>query len=128
MVRNCISCEQCVTEGASAPVMHWPLAHVSAAFFCEKAVCNRRKTSAAGNLKSGVMAKTELKIDAANLALRTASIVGVVYGIGFLLIPHSIFQLSEDPGAPTNSDGCAGPEGLFLVSRSALSFDWGGRA
>ena len=49
------------------------------------------------------MAKTELKIDVANLALRTAAIVGVVYGIGFLLIPHSIFQLSEDPGAPTNS-------------------------
>ena len=48
------------------------------------------------------MAKTELKIDVANLALRTAAIVGVVYGIGFLLIPHSIFQLSEDPGAPTN--------------------------
>jgi hypothetical protein len=49
------------------------------------------------------MAKTELKIDAANLALRAAAIVGVIYGIGFLLMPHSIFQLSEDPGAPANS-------------------------
>ena len=48
------------------------------------------------------MAKIELKIDAANLALRVAAIVGVIYGIGFLLMPHSIFQLSEDPGAPTN--------------------------
>ena len=36
------------------------------------------------------MAKTELKTDAANLALRAAAIVGVMYGIGFLLMPHSI--------------------------------------
>ena len=49
------------------------------------------------------MAKTELKTDAATLALRAAAIVGVLYVIGFLLMPYSIFQLSEDPGAPTNS-------------------------
>ena len=49
------------------------------------------------------MAKTELKTDAANLALRAAAIVGVIYGIGFLLMPYSMFQLSGDPGAPTNS-------------------------
>jgi len=48
------------------------------------------------------MAKTELKIDAANLALRLAAIVGVVYGLGFLLIPEFLFQLSGDPGVPTN--------------------------
>src|SRR4026207_353466 len=48
------------------------------------------------------MAKIELKIDAANLALRVAAIVGGCGGSGFLLRPHSIFQLSEDPGAPTN--------------------------
>jgi hypothetical protein len=29
--------------------------------------------------------------------------VGVIYGIGFLLMPYSMFQLSGDPGAPTNS-------------------------
>jgi hypothetical protein len=49
------------------------------------------------------MAKTELKIDAANMALRAAAIVGVIYGIGFLLMPYSMFQLSGDPGVPTNS-------------------------
>ena len=49
------------------------------------------------------MAKTELKTDAANLALRAAAIVGVVYGFGFLLMPYSMFQLSGDPGAPTNA-------------------------
>src|SRR5262249_25771160 len=48
------------------------------------------------------MAKTELKTDPATLALRAAAIVGVLYGIGFLLMPSSILQLSEDPGAPTN--------------------------
>lgn len=49
------------------------------------------------------MAKTELKSDTANLALRAAAIVGVMYGIGFLLMPYSMFQLSGDPGAPTNA-------------------------
>ncbi len=48
------------------------------------------------------MAKTELKIDAANLALRLAAIMGVVYGLGFLLIPEFLSQLSGDPGVPTN--------------------------
>ena len=48
------------------------------------------------------MAKTEFKTDAANLALRAAAIVGVLYGIGFLLMPDSMFQLSGDPGVPTN--------------------------
>ena len=41
------------------------------------------------------MAKTELKIDAANLALRTAAIVGVVYGIGFLLMREFLRSLNE---------------------------------
>jgi len=49
------------------------------------------------------MAKIEFKNDAASLALRAAAIVGVVYGMGFLLMPYSMFQLSGDPGAPTNS-------------------------
>jgi hypothetical protein len=49
------------------------------------------------------MAKTELKIDPANWALRAAAIVGVIYGMGFLLMPYSMFQLSGDPGVPTNS-------------------------
>ena len=48
------------------------------------------------------MAK-QLNTDAANLALRAAAIVGVIYGIGFLLMPYFILQLSGDPGAPTNS-------------------------
>jgi hypothetical protein len=48
------------------------------------------------------MAKTELKTDAATFALRAAAIVGVMYGMGFLLMPHSMFQLSGDPGVPTN--------------------------
>jgi hypothetical protein len=50
-----------------------------------------------------LMAKTELKTDTANLALRAAAIVGVMYGIGFLLMPNAMFQLSGDPGVPTNS-------------------------
>jgi hypothetical protein len=49
------------------------------------------------------MAKTELKSDVANLALRAAAIAGVIYGIGFLLMPYFMLQLSGDPGAPTNS-------------------------
>ena len=48
------------------------------------------------------MAKTEFKTDAANLALKAAAIAGVMYGIGFLLMPYSMFQLSGDPGVPTN--------------------------
>jgi len=54
------------------------------------------------------MSKTELKTDGANLALRAAAIVGVVYGIGFLLMPYSMFQLSGDPGVPTNRMGTLG--------------------
>ena len=49
------------------------------------------------------MAKTELKTDAASLALRAVAIVGVIYGTGFLLMPYFMFQLSGDPGAPTNA-------------------------
>jgi ribose/xylose/arabinose/galactoside ABC-type transport system permease subunit len=48
------------------------------------------------------MAKIEPKTDAANLALRVAAILGVMYGFGFLLMPHALFQLSGDPGVPTN--------------------------
>jgi hypothetical protein len=49
------------------------------------------------------MAKTKLKIDVPNVALRAAAIVGVIYGIGFFLMPSTMLQLSGDPGAPTNS-------------------------
>lgn len=49
-----------------------------------------------------ILAKTEFKTDAANLALKAAAIAGVMYGIGFLLMPYSMFQLSGDPGVPTN--------------------------
>jgi hypothetical protein len=48
------------------------------------------------------MAKIEGNADAANLALRVAAIVGVIYGIGFLLVPHALIELSGDPGAPSN--------------------------
>ena len=48
------------------------------------------------------MAKTEPKTDAANVALRAAAIVGVMYGFGFLLMPYAMFQLSGDPGVPAN--------------------------
>ena len=48
------------------------------------------------------MAKIELKTDATSLALRAAAIVGVMYGIGFLLIPKTMLELSGDPGAPAN--------------------------
>src|SRR5262245_46132331 len=45
---------------------------------------------------------TELKVNGVNWALRAAAIVGVMYGIGFLLMPSAMFQLSGDPGVPTN--------------------------
>jgi len=45
---------------------------------------------------------TELKMNGVNWALRAAAIVGVMYGIGFLLMPSAMFQLSGDPGVPTN--------------------------
>ena len=38
------------------------------------------------------MAKTELKFDATILAMRLAAIVGVIYGLGFLLIPEYLFS------------------------------------
>jgi hypothetical protein len=49
------------------------------------------------------MAKLELKTDRPSLVLRAAAILGVMYGMGFLLIPHAMFQLSGDPGAPANA-------------------------
>jgi hypothetical protein len=49
------------------------------------------------------MAKFELKTDRPSLVLRAAAILGVMYGMGFLLIPHAMFQLSGDPGAPGNA-------------------------
>ena len=49
-----------------------------------------------------VMAKTELKTEATNVALRAAAIVGVMYGFGFLLMPYAMFQLSGDLGVPAN--------------------------
>ena len=52
-------------------------------------------------LKVRVMT-TELKMNGGNWALRAAAIVGVMYGIGFLLMPSAMFQLSGDPGVPTN--------------------------
>ena len=48
------------------------------------------------------MAKIEFKTDVANVALRAAAIVGVMYGVGFLLMPFALFQLSGDPGVPAN--------------------------
>jgi hypothetical protein len=48
------------------------------------------------------MAETEPKANATNWALRAAAIAGVLYGFGFLLMPDAIFQLSGDPGAPSN--------------------------
>jgi hypothetical protein len=48
------------------------------------------------------MAKIEIKTDAATWALRAAAILGVMYGFGFLLMPDTLFQLSGDPGVPTN--------------------------
>jgi hypothetical protein len=48
------------------------------------------------------MAKNEHKVDASNLALRLAAIVGVIYGLGFLLIPEYLLELSKDPGVPAN--------------------------
>ena len=49
------------------------------------------------------MAKLELKTDRPSLVLRAAAIIGVMYGMGFLLIPHAMFQLSGDAGAPANA-------------------------
>ena len=48
------------------------------------------------------MAKIELKTDAASWALRAAAILGVMYGLGFLLMPDVLLRLSGDPGVPTN--------------------------
>ena len=48
------------------------------------------------------MAKIEFKTDVANVALRAAAIVGVMYGVGFLLMPYAMLQLSGDPGVPAN--------------------------
>ena len=48
------------------------------------------------------MAKIEFKTDATSLALRAAAIMGVMYGVGFLLMPQAMLQLSGDPGMPTN--------------------------
>jgi hypothetical protein len=63
---------------------------------------------------------TELKMNGVNWALRAAAIVGVMYGIGFLLMPSAMFQLSGDPGVPTNPGWVVGLGGLFLVLLWAL--------
>jgi hypothetical protein len=65
----------------------------------------------------GVMAKIELKTDATTWALRAAAVVGMMYGFGFLLIPHAMFQLSGDPGVPANP-GWVRWAGAFVVGIS----------
>jgi hypothetical protein len=67
------------------------------------------------------MAKTELKTDAANVALRAAAIVGVMYGFGFLLMPYAMFQLSGDQVCQQTQGGCAGLEALFSVLRRPMA-------
>ena len=46
------------------------------------------------------MPKIDFKTDAANLALRAAAIMGVMYGL--VVVPQFMLRLSEDPGVPTN--------------------------
>jgi hypothetical protein len=55
------------------------------------------------------MAKTELKTDAANVALRAAAIVGVMYGFGGVFKPRCS-PLSFRPAA-----------GLFFTPRLAVN-------
>jgi len=76
------------------------------------------------------MAK-QLNTDAANLALRAAAIVGVIYGIGFLLMPYFMLQLSGDPGAPTNSGWVRWAGGFVLgrgTSSNEIAFNGSARA
>jgi hypothetical protein len=63
---------------------------------------------------------TELKMNGVNWALRAAAIVGVMYGIGFLLMPSAMFQLSGDPGVPTNPGWVRWAGGFVLVLLWAL--------
>ena len=48
------------------------------------------------------MAATRSDLSAAGTIFYVAAIVGAIYGLGFLLLPHVIFNLSQDPGVPAN--------------------------
>ena len=48
------------------------------------------------------MALAQSDLSAARTIFSVTAIIGAVYGLGFLLFPHLIFNLSQDPGVPAN--------------------------
>ena len=49
------------------------------------------------------MALAQSDLSAARTVFSVTAIIGVIYGVGFLLFPHVIFNLSQDPGVPANA-------------------------
>ena len=49
------------------------------------------------------MALAQSDLSTARTIFSVAAIIGAIYGVGFLLFPHVIFSLSQDPGVPANA-------------------------
>ncbi len=49
------------------------------------------------------MALAQSDLCTARAVFSAAAIVGAIYGVGFLLFPQVIFNLSQDPGVPANA-------------------------
>ncbi len=49
------------------------------------------------------MALAQSDLSTARTIFSVTAIVGAIYGVGFLLFPHVIFNLSQDPGVPANA-------------------------
>lgn len=49
------------------------------------------------------MALAQSDLSTARTIFSVTAIIGAIYGVGFLLFPHVIFNLSQDPGVPANA-------------------------
>ncbi len=66
------------------------------------------------------MAAARSDLSAASTIFYAAAIAGAIYGLGFLLLPHVIFNLSQDPGVPANA-GWVRWAGGFVVGAAVVS-------
>jgi hypothetical protein len=72
-------------------------------------------------LREANMAAARSDLSAASTIFYVAAIVGAIYGLGFLLLPHVIFNLSQDPGVPTNA-GWVRWAGGFVVGAAVVAW------
>ena len=67
------------------------------------------------------MALAQSDLSTARTIFFVTAIVGAVYGVGFLLFPHVIFNLSQDPGVPANA-GWVRWAGGFLIGTAVAGW------